>query len=261
MAKVHVAQIGEAPLSPFPDLAGLTAHGPVESRGVYTSPDRPLWLWMHVLQPGTQLRWQSPDVGHVVYVWSGSVISDGQTLEAESVICIEHAAQAVLEGGDGGAMLIHFHAQEALSQPPTKPGGHVHRVGRDGLVKIRNEEYDVTTTFWLDSRCPHCDLWLHQSKIVTPRPQSLPHFHTEDEIIVVVQGGLILGRRILKAGAALAVDANTVYSFGVDEGGLAFINFRPVDPYFVMMSRDGPKHEPISEREHMSLGSVVSQVG
>jgi len=166
----------------------------------------------------------------------------------------------VVEAGDSGASLIHFHSQEVLWQPSTKSGGHVHQVGPDGLVRIRNEEYDVTTTFWLDSKCSHCDLWLHQSKIVTPRAQSHPHFHTEDEIIVVVQGGLILGRRILKVGTALAVDKGTVYSFGVDEGGLSFINFRPTEPYFVMMSRDGPKNEPISEREHMSIGTIVSYV-
>lgn len=260
MGRVLVSQIGEMPPVPFPDLTGVTAYGQVESSGVFTTPDRPLWLWMHRLEPGASLRWQLPRVGHVVYVWKGSVISDGQALEAESVIGIEHQAQAVVEAGDSGASLIHFHSQEVLWQPSTKSGGHVHQVGPDGLVRIRNEEYDVTTTFWLDSKCSHCDLWLHQSKIVTPRAQSHPHFHTEDEIIVVVQGGVILGRRILKVGTALAVDKGTVYSFGVDEGGLSFINFRPTEPYFVMMSRYGPKNEPISEREHMSIGTIVSYV-
>ena len=258
MGRVIVSHVDEATALPFPELSGMAAHGKVETSAVFSTPDRPLWLWLHVLSPGAQLRWTRPMVGHVVYVWKGSVTSNEQVMGPESVICVEHRAEAVVEAGRTGATLVHFHSQETYGASCAKTGGGVHLVGPDGMLKVRNEEYDVTTTFWLDSRCPNCDMWLHQSKIVTPRPQSYPHFHTEDEIIFVVQGGLILGRRVLKPGSALAVDAKTVYSFGVDEGGLAFLNFRPTDPSFVMMSRDGPKHEPISEREHMSIGTVVA---
>ena len=259
MGHVSIVSVDEVGPQAFPDLTGITSQGNVQSRAIITGLERPLWLWMHELMPGASIRWDTPDVGHVLHVWKGGVTADGQASGSDAVICIEHKAHAVIEAGDYGATLLHYHRRIPHPTQGSRPGGHVHVSGKDGLLKVRNEEYDVTTTFWLDSRCPNCELWLHKSDIVNPRPQSLPHFHPEDEIIFVVKGGMIVGRRILKPGTALAVDANTTYAFGVDKGGLAFTNFRPTEPHFVMMSRDGPKHAPYNEREQMSIGTVVSR--
>lgn len=258
MGKVNIAHVDEALSVPFPPLAGVSSRGSIATRAVFSKPDRPLWLWTHELSPGAQICWEQPVVGHTIYVWKGNVTVGEKRLAPAAVVCIEHKGAGTIEACENGATLVHFHRQEALPALSAKAGGNTHVVGANGILKVRNEEYDVTTTFWLDARCATCDSWLHQSKIVTPRPQTFPHFHTEDEIIFVVQGGMILGRRVLKPGGALAIDAGTIYAFGVDEGGLAFLNFRPVDPHFVMVSRDGPKHAPISEREHMAIGTLVA---
>ena len=102
-------------------------------------------------------------------------------------------------------------------------------------------------------------LWMHKSEFGTPFPQGLAHFHPEHEIIFVVEGGMIVGRHIHKPGTALAVDADTVYGFGVDAGGLGFTNFRPCEPHFVMMSRNGPEHAPISESDHLATSTLISR--
>src|SRR6202011_3971793 len=68
------------------------------------------------------------------------------------------------------------------------------------------------------------------------------HLHTEDEIIVIHKGAMAIGRRSLGPGTALAIDANTVYSFGVPQEGLEFLNFRTSEPFYVKV---GPKNEPL----------------
>ncbi|MBM3345243.1 MAG: cupin domain-containing protein [Betaproteobacteria bacterium] len=257
MGHINIVSAEEVGLGEFPGLAGLSAQGSLQTRAMIHGPDRPLWLWMHELKSGASIQWNSPNVGHVLHVWKGAANVGGRTTSTDAVICIEHGANAVVQAGENGATLLHYHSRIPHPMQDSRPGGHVHVSDRDGLLKVKNEQYDVTTTFWLDSQCPNCELWLHKSEIVNPRPQSLPHFHPEDEIIFVVKGGMIVGRRILKPGTALAVDANTTYAFGVDQGGLAFTNFRPIEPHYVMMSRDGPMHAPYNEREQMSIGTVI----
>jgi hypothetical protein len=75
-----------------------------------------------------------------------------------------------------------------------------------------------------------------------PRADIGRHYHTEDEIIVVRDGNMLLGKRALRGGTAVAIDAGTIYTFGVPEEGLTFLNFRACDPYFVSV---GPKNEPL----------------
>ena len=185
-------------------------------------------------------------------------MAGGEQLGPAGVVYLEHAGSTSIGAGEGGATLLHYHSRDVRPEYSRKPGGHVHRVDARGLRQVKdNVYYDTATTVWADAACPTCDAWFHQSKFNTPCPQGHPHFHPEDEIIFVVEGGMIVGRQVLKPGTALAVDANTVYGFGVAEGGLAFTNFRPTEPHFVMMSREGPKHAPISERDHLGKGETT----
>ena len=76
------------------------------------------------------------------------------------------------------------------------------------------------------------------------------HYHTEDEIIVVRGGNMLLGKRTLNAGTAVAIDAETIYTFGVAEEGLTFLNFRTRDPHFVTVGpKNEPLHAPIREKD------------
>ena len=256
MGQVNIAHVDECQTGAFPELTGLTALGEIGSRGVYAKPDRPLWLWMHELASGAQIRFAQPPLAHLLYVWKGELAADGVSVGAEGVVCVEHLGTTTVTAGQSGATLLHYHSQGPDPTREARPGGGVHVLGCDGIRKVRDDTYyETTTTVWTDAACPRCELWFHQSKFEKAYPQGHPHYHTEDEIIFVVQGGLVFGRRVLKPGSALAVDKGTVYGFGVDEGGLAFTNFRPSEPHFVMMSRDGPKHAPFSERDHLNRGT------
>ncbi len=258
MGRVIVVTVDDVSTAAFPTLPGLAARGKVASKGVFATPDRPLWLWMHEMDAGSEIQFQQPPVGHVLYVWKGSISVNQKSLEEQSAVCVEHQGAARILAGNSGATVLHYHSQKPHPTQGSRAGGQVHIVGKDGIHKVTDDSYyDTTTTVWMDSACPTCHLWFHQSQYETAYPQSHSHYHSEDEIIFVVQGGLVFGRRILKPGTALGIDAGTVYGFGVDQGGLAFINFRPVEPHFVMMSRDGPKHAPISEYDLLKKGTPV----
>jgi mannose-6-phosphate isomerase-like protein (cupin superfamily) len=53
------------------------------------------------------------------------------------------------------------------------------------------------------------------------------HSHTEDEIILVVEGELRAGNRVVRAGESMYVPGGTVYAFRAGPDGLRFFNFRP----------------------------------
>jgi quercetin dioxygenase-like cupin family protein len=53
------------------------------------------------------------------------------------------------------------------------------------------------------------------------------HAHDEDEIILVVEGELHAGSRVVASGESMYIDGGTVYSFRAGPDGLTFFNFRP----------------------------------
>ncbi len=53
------------------------------------------------------------------------------------------------------------------------------------------------------------------------------HSHDEDEIILVVEGELHAGSRVVGPGSSMYVDGGTVYAFRAGPEGLRFFNFRP----------------------------------
>jgi mannose-6-phosphate isomerase-like protein (cupin superfamily) len=53
------------------------------------------------------------------------------------------------------------------------------------------------------------------------------HAHDEDEIMYVLSGEIVLGRRRYPAGSAIYIPGRTLYSFRSGPEGLRFLNFRP----------------------------------
>jgi len=62
-----------------------------------------------------------------------------------------------------------------------------------------------------------------------PDAEVAPHAHTEDEIIYVLTGSILLGARTLGPGDALHVAKDTLYGFRTGPEGCTFLNFRPTD--------------------------------
>jgi hypothetical protein len=237
------------PASP-PILSGFSVTGAVKTRAVMATADRPLNLWFHDAEPGAVLAWENPAVGHVLYVWDGEVFADGKRIGKDSTIVIEHGGAIVLETGTQPATLAHFHRRETGADQPERDGGRVHIATAEGIYRCATPERHADYIIWADADCPSCKLWLHQTRFSKAGMRIRQHMHSEDEIILVREGSMVLGNRTLQPGTALAIDANTGYRFGTGPDGLAFINFRATDPWVIFLEGGKPVTEPISEREN-----------
>jgi quercetin dioxygenase-like cupin family protein len=60
-----------------------------------------------------------------------------------------------------------------------------------------------------------------------PHTVAPPHSHTEDEIIYILDGEMVMGTKTYKKGTSVFVAANAMYGFKAGPSGLKFLNFRP----------------------------------
>ena len=201
---------------------------------------------MHELSAGSEIRWDAPPVGHAAFVWSGEAEVAGAKLPKHGALVVEHNGSAVLRAGPSGAVFAHFHSRDEHPVKPARTGGHVHVEGSEGISK--SAIHDTEYTLWADSACPTCEIWLVRGKMPRAHPDVGRHYHSADEIILVTDGRMLLGRRSLTAGSAIAVDADTIYTFGTPPEGLGFLNFRADDSSFVKVDKkNAPLHAPISD--------------
>ncbi len=252
MASV-ISKFNDLPYGSVPDRAGLSNSAGVETRRVIDGGDRPLLLWMHRLKPGATLAWNRPAQDHLAYVWEGAVEAEGRTLGADEVFIVEHGGHGGLKGGPAGAVVLHFHRPEDFPEPPSRAGGHAHVVaGAD--IRRGVDTRRVGRALYADSACPTCEVWLHGNQL--PEGQRVDrHYHTEDEIVVVTEGEILMGRLAYGRGSVLAIDAETQYAFTCGEGGLSFINYRPASPVYVIGDNSKP---PADERELLLKGLANS---
>jgi len=197
-------------------------------RRVLDGDKAPIHLTSYRLASGTKLEWQRPERCRTLFVQTGALLVEGRKFGPDSVIVVESGAHCVAEAGPNGAALHEFlhHRESSLHK-----GGKVHAVaGGDSPVTHHN---GVESALPADSSCPGCGVWLQDTFIrVEGRLVDL-HSHTEDEVILVLEGEMLAGPRKLGPGSALSVAKNTVYSFTSGKGGLRFINYRPSRPYYV----------------------------
>lgn len=252
MGKISIRKIGETPTSSFPDTPGVGSAGYIVSQALIssaTSASNSLSLWQHTLQAGAAFHFDAPPVDHAFYVVSGTAQTDGKNLDCECVAVIEHGANASLQAIDGPVTFLHFFSDPDRGRP-SRPGGNVHVHGNTGLFQAASPRYEASAILWADSGCKNCELWLHKSTFGKSVHGVGLHYHTEDEIIYVVQGELLLGRQVLPPGTAIAVERGTRYRFEVGPEGLQFLNFRSVDPSSVGVLDDGTEVPPLSERQY-----------
>lgn len=61
---------------------------------------------------------------------------------------------------------------------------------------------------------------------IAPNEEISLHAHAEDEVIYILEGELIIGRKHLGPGASVFVAGNTLYGFRTGPAGARFLNFR-----------------------------------
>lgn len=229
MAKVSVVTLDKTASAGLPD--GLS--GQVETTSYFAGPKDPLHLHGHRIAPGEVLRIGPRAVDCLVYVWTGAVDSAALPMPAGSSMVVEHGGTLSITGGEEGARILTF-AAASLPEAP-REGGHVHLLPVDRVARITDMIPGVNGGMHFDSACPTCELWLHESEFtpafLTPDNTNRgAHCHSEDEIIFITGGQAQLGNKLFGPGTALAIHADTMYTFNPGAEGLSFINFRAARP-------------------------------
>jgi hypothetical protein len=233
MPKVSVvtpdkAQAGQAPAG-FSGLPGALAY--------FDDTRSPLHLHLHRIAPGEALTIGPMATDCVAYVWHGALEAGGWALAPGSSLIVEHGQTLAVQGGETPAELLTFHAAEPSGDH--RAGGNVHLLPRE-RVPFRADMgggSGVGGGMHADSSCPTSAVWLHENHFpgrdtpMTPEEEKRGvHSHSEDEIIFVIDGEIRLGNRLYGPGTAVAIAADTLYSFTTGPDGLSFINFRAGTP-------------------------------
>jgi hypothetical protein len=66
------------------------------------------------------------------------------------------------------------------------------------------------------------------------------HWHDCDQIVLVLEGTLSLGNKVLHPGAGYYTRAGATYSFTAGPAGVRFVEFRPVTNFRTVMVEDDP---------------------
>lgn len=216
----------------------------------------PLHLHLHRLAQGEALALEPGAVDAVAYVWTGALEAGGHRLEAGSSVIVERGRSVALAGLARQTQVLVF----AAARPPReqREGGHVHILPVEQVP--RSEDLGsggVGGAMHADSGCPTCAVWLHENHFpagppLTPEEQQRGvHSHSEDEIIFVIDGEIRLGNRLCGPGTALAIAADTLYSFTAGPQGLSFVNFRAATPGDIQFANGAAISETAYWRERL----------
>lgn len=257
VGKVVIKRFKDAATGRFPASAGVTRAGDITVHDMVTEAGESIHLRVHDLAPSARIDIRRPPTGHAFYLWEGSMTGNGTALAAGGAVIAEHGSEATIIATGTGARVAHFQRNPAFPETHAKAGGHVHVVPPEGIFSCPVSASDAAYVIWADSHCPTCDLWLHQTHMPRPTTQGGHHYHTEDEVVFLVSGGMRLGNRTLEPGAALAIAANTIYGFGVPDGGTRFINFRCKESFVVRTRKTKPLHALLSERDILRTGGAT----
>jgi hypothetical protein len=149
--------------------------------------------------------------------------ADGAVIVESGVRC---TARAI-----GVTTVIHCGARDAeppsdgLSDAPDATGHGVHVVGERGWFASGDRER-VAVRWFADSTCPTCRIALFHVLRAEGGVRDRSHTHTQDELIYVVGGSVVVGGLEHGPGTCLAVPALTRYSLTSGDDGFAILNYR-----------------------------------
>jgi hypothetical protein len=233
--------------------------GNAQTQALYHHDDDPLRVYLHTLRHEAALRIGPKDTDCIVYIWKGAVEAGGRSLAATSSLVVEHGASVEIRGQNEQSLLVSFHAARAPAAQ--RAGSHVHLLPAECVPRTTSlaGTSGVGGGMHANAECPSCQIWLHENCFVAPDTEpSIAdlekgiHSHSEDEVIFVTDGHIRLGNRLYGPGAALAIAADTFYSFAVGPDGLKFINFRPTRPGEIEFKSGGSMDEVAFWRDQVA---------
>ena len=99
------------------------------------------------------------------------------------------------------------------------------RAAGESTIEQANQESDERMCHRLHHPGGETELQMFEVR-VPPGHVVETHAHDEDEIVYILEGEMILGARVLKAGSSAMIPGKTLYGFSAGADGLVFLNFR-----------------------------------
>jgi hypothetical protein len=223
--KVAIGSLDTAPVSDLPQ--NVASEGSVEARSLIAHNSSTLHLHYLTLNPGSSVTWTQPASDFCVYVLNGQVEVNGTPLDERGCFVVEHGGDAQVTSAKG-ATLAMFQDRNPTAR---KPGGHVHLIRHEDVPNNSGEDHGdlADSSLIADATCPTCDMWLHGNLFPEGNSVGL-HSHSEDEIILITSGEIVLGARRFGPNTAVAVGKDAMYQFTAGSGGMGFVNFRAGSP-------------------------------
>lgn len=231
MARVSVVE-------PLPSSRREHVEGYELSGGAVTAlfdrPTDPIHAHVISLPAHATMSFAQVPVDRVAYIWQGDAVMDRTLLPQGSSVIVEREAIASIEAGRSGTTIVLFGSSSILSGDRT--GGSRHVLPAPAVPRFTSEN-GLMGALHAAGDCPTCSVWLHENSFP---PAAAPigheaaeagiHCHSESEVIFVANGSMRLGRKLVGPGTAIAIAANTMYSFMPGPEGLHFLNFRAEQP-------------------------------
>jgi len=200
------------------------------------SPDSySLWMVVSELDDGAVLEWDDAHGDDGVYVIRGALAVDAAN--GPSARCPRDGAVVVESGvactvrAIGVTTVVHCGAHDpappanGLYGAPSAEGHCVHVVGDNGWFASGSREH-VAVRWFADSTCPTCRIALFHVWQAVGGVRDRSHTHTQDELIYLLGGSVIVGGVEHGPGTCLAIPALTRYSLMSGPDGFAILNFR-----------------------------------
>jgi quercetin dioxygenase-like cupin family protein len=200
-----------------------------------------LWMLSAELDDGTTVDWPATHGDEAVYVVEGALEIDGRIAPAKGAAVVE-ADVATRARALGPTRVVHMGPRDpaipvdGMNGAAASEDHGVHVVGPRGTYANTTDTSD--SHYFADSSCPTCRLTL-LSVGRSFAYVSEPHSHSQDELIHVVSGAILLGRQRVGPGDTLAIAAGARYGFRGGDDGFVFVNYRR-DASQQMWGRDVP---------------------
>lgn len=217
------------------DVAG------VRSSKLISPTDYSLFLVVSELHDGAVVRFDHDHGDEALCVLDGELDIDGRRCPPGGAVIVEAGVECTVTA-IGETRVAHYGPTDVappadgLLGPAALDGHGVHVVGDGGWFRAGNETY--SQTWWADSSCPTCRICVFRIEHPDGPDNDLPHHHTQDEIIFVLDGELRMGSYRCPAGTAISIPAHMRYSLRSDGKAFRFLNYRRDASRFSMAGRE-----------------------
>jgi len=227
--------IAREEVAPSTAYAAPDRHATGVRSSVRVSPDDySIWMVESLLDDGGELHWSAPHSDDGVYVMEGEldVVHDGKVRRCptEGAVIVESDVECIARAV-GPTRVLHGGAYDptppadGMYGAPAREGRTVHVVGDQGWYQSGGGVHFLARWF-ADSTQSSSRIAFFHVALHEPHRRDTPHSHSQDELIYIMDGSLVMGRSEYMPGTCLALPANVRYSVTTGANGIKFINFR-----------------------------------